>query len=81
MWHPLFIRVLIAFNALSFLNPLVALIIAAGMGAIPSFVGDFWLLSTLGMLFIKLPLAHVASLNLAWMSFPSYFKHKEKIAG
>ena len=51
------------------------------MGAIPSFVGNFWLLSTVGMLLIKLPLAHVASLNLAWMSFPSYFRHKEKLVG
>lgn len=81
MWHPLFIRVLISFNALAFLNPLTALIIAACMSSIPSFVGDFWLVSTAGMLVIKLPLAHVASLNLAWMSFPSYFKHKEKLVG
>lgn len=74
-------RVLISFNALAFLNPLTALLIAAFMGSIPTYVGDFWLASTVGMLLVKLPLAHVASLNLAWMSFPSYFKHKEKLVG
>ncbi len=76
VWHPVFLRVLISFNALSALNPVTALIIAAIQGSIPTEVGDFWLFSTVGMLLIKIPLSHISALHLAWVTYPSYSKQK-----
>ena len=71
----MFLRVLLCFNAMAALNPLVVLIITALYDNLGE-PGEFWLFATSGMLLIKMPLAHVTALHLAWMSFPAYGKYR-----
>ncbi len=71
----MFLRVLLAFNCLCALNPITTVLLSVAMNNVPDEVANFWLLATLGMFVFKVPLAHVCSLHLAWMNFPTYLKH------
>ena len=74
----MFMRVLIGFNALGAVNPISTLIITFSMNYFPN-DGNFWILSTAGMFFSKILVAHIASLHLSWLLYPQFSSIKVKI--
>ena len=71
----MFMRVLIGFNALGAINPVSTLIITFSIGMLPN-DGNFWILSTAGMFFSKILVAHIASLHLSWLLYPHFAQIK-----
>lgn len=67
----MFMRVLIGFNALGAINPIATLIITFSIDLFPN-DGNFWILSTSGMFFSKILVAHIASLHLSWLLYPQF---------